>query len=105
MEFVYLDEKLTTRAPNLLAPLFVKNTDQWAQLGDVVNALRRGESVSIRPANEAEKNLAEELVVMYEIGQELTVRRQMLYQQMMKYAEGVDPAVAAERLGTIEGAA
>jgi hypothetical protein len=100
MDFVYQDEKLVERAPNLFAPLFVKQTDQGATFDDVLAALRRGESVTIRPLTPVEAAWAEEAVVIYEMGTELAMRREMLYMGLIQCAEGVNPDVVVDRFRT-----
>lgn len=97
MEFVYVDERLTERAPNLFSPLFVKGTDKGATLLDVADALRRGETVTIRQLDPIEAAWAEENTVIYEMMQELTLRRQMLYAGMVQLSQGVNPDVVVDR--------
>ena len=97
MEFVYVDERLTERAPNLFAPLFVKGTDKGATLLDVADALRRGETVTIRQLDPIEAAWAEEGTMIYEMMQELTLRRQMLYAGMVQLSQGVNPDVVVDR--------
>lgn len=102
MEFVYFDEELAERAPALMGSLLIKDTDRWASLHDVAEALRRGEQVTIRQPTQFEREFAEETVALCEIWQELAMRRQQLFRHVAAYAETIDPAVAADRLNSMQ---
>lgn len=72
MQVVYFPEELHARAPSAVGVLCYVPTNEWVSLFDVVDMVRTGENVTIRPASEQEVQRAEQLVILHEIGHELS---------------------------------
>ncbi|NTB05800.1 hypothetical protein [Agrobacterium tumefaciens] len=72
MEVVYFPEELNARAPSTIGALLYVPTNEWVTLFDVVDMVRTGDPVTIRHASQREVARAEQFVVLWEIGQELS---------------------------------
>jgi len=72
MQVVHFPEELHARAPSAVGVLCFAPTNEWGTLFNVIDLVRTGETVTIRPATEQEVERAEQLVVLHEIGQELS---------------------------------
>jgi hypothetical protein len=71
MQAVYFGLELNKRAPELIGCLCTEPDIKWINLLDVCAAMAAGETVTIRPASDAEMKRAEGAVALYEIGQQL----------------------------------
>ena len=74
MQAVYFGQELNKRAPDIVGCLYLDSGAQWVTLVDVVAAMDRGETISIRPASDAEMKRAEGVVALYEIGQQISAK-------------------------------
>lgn len=68
MNIVYFNEELNARAPTVMGVLCDASTNSWTNLFDVVELIKAGETVTIRPASEQELQRAEGRVALYDIG-------------------------------------
>lgn len=71
MQIVYFPEELHARAPSAVGVLYFAPTDEWGTLFNVIDVVRAGETVIIRPASEQEVGRAEKRVVLHEISMQL----------------------------------
>lgn len=81
MQFVYFPEELNARAPETVGCLCAAPSGEWVSLLDIVAAIQRRETVSIRPASEGEMRRAEAYVALYEIGMMLAEKMEVLLDQ------------------------
>lgn len=81
MNVVYFSEELANRAPGHIYPLCEEPSGAWVSLVDVVEAIRRREPVTIRPATEGEMRRAEAATALYEIGLLLSEKLNTLLDQ------------------------
>jgi hypothetical protein len=102
MELVYFNEELCRRAPGFMESLLIKYEDRWARISDLETALERGETVTIRPATAFENEYVEELIALYEVWEELALRRQLLFAQISAWSDEVDPVTVADRLAGLQ---
>lgn len=79
MNTVFFNESLHARAPKVIGVLFLEKENQWVGLAEVVDAVRRGEVVTIRPASDVEMSRAEAIVSTFEVGQQISKNIQTLY--------------------------
>lgn len=68
MQVVYFPEELNARAPTVMGVLCVASPNTWVNLFDIVEFIKAGETVTIRPASAPELQRAEGRVALYEIG-------------------------------------
>jgi hypothetical protein len=68
---VYFPEELQARAPSSVGVLYFTPTHEWGTLFNVIDVVRTGETVTIRPATPEEVERAEKRVVLYEISLQL----------------------------------
>lgn len=71
MQAVYFGQELNKRAQEVIGCLCLEPNVEWVNLLDVVAAMDRGETVTIRPASVGEMKRAESLVSLCEIGEQL----------------------------------
>jgi hypothetical protein len=68
MDVVYFPEELHARAPTVMGVLCVASSNTWVHLFDIIEFIKAGETVTIRPASASELQRAEGRIVLYEIG-------------------------------------
>lgn len=71
MQAVYFGQELNKRAPDIVGCLYLDPAAKWVTLFDLVAAMDRGETITIRPASQSEMKRAECLVALYEISWQL----------------------------------
>ncbi|WP_139236724.1 hypothetical protein [Rugamonas rubra] len=81
MEVVYFSDELAARAPGFMFPLCEAPGGAWLSLNDVIKAIQRRETVTIRPASSSEMNRAEAFVALFEIGLILGEKMEALLDQ------------------------
>jgi hypothetical protein len=67
MNAIFFGEELNARAPNVVGAL-CRDDGYWIGFPDVLQAMRNGEIVTIRPATEAEYKRAAALVEIHDLG-------------------------------------
>ncbi|WUR14718.1 hypothetical protein E7V67_006305 [[Empedobacter] haloabium] len=91
MRAVFFPEELNDRAPNVIGHFCADPGHEWLTLLDIVDAIRRGEEVTIRPATDSELKRADAYISLYEIGT-------MLGEKLVTLLDREDPGVADAKL-------
>lgn len=72
MKAVYFGRSLVHNFPGAFPCLCMEPEVRWVGVQDLLDAMERGEAVSVRPATWSELQRAEELLALAEIGEELS---------------------------------
>lgn len=88
MQVVFFPEEFHTRAPTIMGHLRAAASHKWVTLNDVIETVRAGQAVTIRPASETELKRAEGYIALYDIGVQLAAHLGELLDQ--------DPAAPAD---------
>jgi hypothetical protein len=100
VELVYFGSGLCNRAPDVLGRMYSATGKEWVANMQVVEAVKLGITVTIRPATDAERKRAEALTALYEIGQQIRQRvDNILEQDTPESAQEARQSMAAEFLG------
>jgi hypothetical protein len=81
MKVVFFPEELNARAPHAVGILAEEPSAKWLTLVDVIEAMRRGETIAMRPATQSEIKRAEAYIAMFEIGAMLAEKMHTLLDQ------------------------
>lgn len=102
MQVVYFSEELSARAPETVGCLCAAPSGEWVTLLDIVSAIRRRETVSIRPASEREMQRAEGYVALYEIGMLLAEKMESLLDQEASDIAARTTTAIMDAIGSID---
>lgn len=81
MRAVFFPEELHERAPQIFGHFCEEPGGEWLTLVDLVQAMKRGETVTVRAASESELKRADAYVALFEIGQMLGEKLSTLLDQ------------------------
>lgn len=93
MQLAYFPEEFHQAAPTIIGHFCAQPNGEWLTLVDVVQTIQAGHTVTIRHASESEMARAEAFVALYQVGQELAAKLDVLLD--MHPPEKVDAAKAA----------
>lgn len=100
MQAVYFPEELNARAPHAIGQFAEIPSTKWLTLVDIVEAIRRGEAITIRPASDSELRRAEAYIAMFEIGAALAEKMHSLLDQETPEAAAAKVAEMSRLLGS-----